>query len=244
MYCDANCSKVCFRGPNPSDPSLCFMLLVLTRSLYWNRLWIPRECLRDTGTSYWWHQGTWCNINSLAPGKFEQHFRYLLFQIISVTDGWGISCKLALRWMSLDLTDDKSTLVQVMAWCHQATRHYLSEWWPKPLSPYGVTRPQWVKMLSHQYRNFHHKDKTISWPSYSYNHYTEKMASSFNLSLLQYQDDVLSIKELPLWRRYKDNHDDHLCKGILKLWKMVFILKQAPNPHGGPSQYKDAVLPV
>ena len=30
--------------------------------------------------------------------------------------GWGISYVIALRWMPLDLTDDKSTLVQVMAW--------------------------------------------------------------------------------------------------------------------------------
>ena len=85
-------------------------------------------------------------INSLAPGKFEWHFRYLIFQIISVIDGWGISCELALRWMSLDLTDDKSTLVQVMAWCRQATSHYLSQYWPRSLSQYGVTRPQWIKM--------------------------------------------------------------------------------------------------
>ena len=47
--------------------------------------------------------------------------------------------------MSLDLTDDKSTLVQVMAWCRQATSHYLSQCWSRSLSPYGVTRPQWVK---------------------------------------------------------------------------------------------------
>ena len=47
--------------------------------------------------------------------------------------------------MVLDLTDDKSTLVQVMAWCRQATSHYLSRCWPRSLSPYGVTRPQWVK---------------------------------------------------------------------------------------------------
>ena len=31
--------------------------------------------------------------------------------------------------MSLDLTDDKSTLVQVMAWCRQATSHHLSQYW-------------------------------------------------------------------------------------------------------------------
>ena len=46
---------------------------------------------------------------------------YLILQIISVIDGWGISCELALRWMPHDLTDDNSTLVQVMAWCRQAT---------------------------------------------------------------------------------------------------------------------------
>ena len=66
-------------------------------------------------------------------------------------DGSGIPCELALRWMSLDLTDDKSTLVQVMAWCRQATSHYLSRCWLRPVSPYGVTRPQWVKNLYTKY---------------------------------------------------------------------------------------------
>ena len=32
----------------------------------------------------------------------------------------------ALRWMPKDLTGDKSKLVEVMAWCSQATSHYLS----------------------------------------------------------------------------------------------------------------------
>ena len=40
-----------------------------------------------------------------------------------------------------------------MAWCHQATSHYLSQCWPRPLSPYGVTRPQWVKMTYLDYRS-------------------------------------------------------------------------------------------
>ena len=48
--------------------------------------------------------------------------------------------------MSLDLTDDKSTLVQVMAWCRQATSHYLSQCWPRSLSPCGVTKPQWANL--------------------------------------------------------------------------------------------------
>ena len=46
--------------------------------------------------------------------------------------------------MPQDPTDDKSTLVHVMAWCHQATSHYLNQCWPRSPMPYGVTRPQWV----------------------------------------------------------------------------------------------------
>ena len=87
--------------------------------------------------------------DALAPGRFEWNFRYLIFPIISVIDGWVISCELALRWMSLDLTVDKSTLVQVMAWCRQATSHYLSPCWPRSLSPYDITRPQGVMPRSH-----------------------------------------------------------------------------------------------
>ena len=45
-----------------------------------------------------------------------------------------------------DLIEDKSTLVQVMAWCHQAPSHYLSQCWPRSMSPYGITRSQWVKV--------------------------------------------------------------------------------------------------
>ena len=70
-----------------------------------------------------------------------------IFKLILVIVDWGISCDIALRWMSLDLTDDESTLVQVMAWCRQPTSHYLSQCWPGSLSPYGVTRPQWVNSL-------------------------------------------------------------------------------------------------
>ena len=85
------------------------------------------------------------HANSLAPGGFELNFRWVIFKLIVVVHGWGISCETALIWMSLDHTYDKSTLVQVMAWCRQATSHYLSQCWPRSISSYGVTRPQWVK---------------------------------------------------------------------------------------------------
>ena len=92
------------------------------------------------------HQQWYQWVNSLAPGKFEWNFRHVIFKQILVIDGWGISWEIALIWMSLDFTDDQSTLDQVMAWCRQATSHYLSQCWPRSLLPYGVTRPQRVKI--------------------------------------------------------------------------------------------------
>ena len=55
--------------------------------------------------------------------------------------------EIALIWMSLDFTDDQSTLVQVKAWCRQATSRYLNQCWHRSLSSYGVTRPQLVNDL-------------------------------------------------------------------------------------------------
>ena len=69
------------------------------------------------------------------------------FKPILEINGWGITCEIALKWMSVNLADDKSTLVHVMAWCRQATSHYLSQWRPRSMSPYGITRPQWVKWI-------------------------------------------------------------------------------------------------
>ena len=90
-------------------------------------------------------------IHSLTSGKIEWNFRFVIFKRILMIDGWGIFCEIVLIWMSLDFADDQSTLVQVMAWCHQATSHYLSQCWPRSLSPYGITRTQWVKTLCAYY---------------------------------------------------------------------------------------------
>ena len=52
--------------------------------------------------------------------------------------------------MPQGLTDDESTLVQAMAWCLQATSHYLSQCWLNSLSPYGVASAQWVNVANCQ----------------------------------------------------------------------------------------------
>ena len=64
-------------------------------------------CFTDTGS------------NKIAPLPlthwFEWNFISVILKIILVIDSWSISLEIVLGWISLDLTDDKSTLVQVMA---------------------------------------------------------------------------------------------------------------------------------
>ena len=69
-------------------------------------------------------------VNSLAPGRLLFNFKKVICKLTLVNGGWGISYEIALRWMPLDLTYDKSTLVQVMACCLAAPSHYLSQCWP------------------------------------------------------------------------------------------------------------------
>ena len=84
-------------------------------------------------------------INSLAPGRYGINFKRAIFKLTSWIRLISNSYELALRRTPFNPTGDKSTLVQVMAWCRQATSHYLNQCWYRSMSPYGVTRPQWVK---------------------------------------------------------------------------------------------------
>ena len=93
--------------------------------------------------SYTWDE-TEITLTHWRLGDFNK-ILYVIFKWILVIDRWGISFEIALILMSLDCTDDQSTLLQAMAGCRQATSHYLSQCWPRYMTPYDVTRPQWVK---------------------------------------------------------------------------------------------------
>ena len=88
--------------------------------------------------------GSCCAVNSLAPGKSGCDSKNGIFNLVLLIGIFRSFHNNALRWMSEDLNDDKSTLVQVMAWGNQATSHCLSQCWLSSLLPYGVARPQWV----------------------------------------------------------------------------------------------------
>ena len=84
-------------------------------------------------------------LSSLAPGRCPEIIRKIIFKCKSLLVYLMI---LLWNWFGLDAKVLKSILIQVMAWCHQATSHNLSQCWPRSLSPYGVTRPQSVKGMA------------------------------------------------------------------------------------------------
>ena len=73
-------------------------------------------------------------IDSVAPGRFE---------LISWSEIYKLIPVIGLRGMSQNLIGDESTLVRVMAWCRQATSHYLNKCWSISLS--GIWR-HWATM--------------------------------------------------------------------------------------------------
>ena len=66
-------------------------------------------------------------FNSLAPGGFGCNFKNSIFRVALLIGTFRASFDKVLGLMIQDLTDDKSTLVQVMAWCRQAKSHYLNQ---------------------------------------------------------------------------------------------------------------------
>ena len=88
-------------------------------------------------------------FNSLSPGRYGCNLKWVILKLIWRIDILKVSCQIALMWMQQHFTDDQSTLFLVMAWCCQAARHYLSQWWPRSISPYCITRPQWDKSVSY-----------------------------------------------------------------------------------------------
>ena len=83
-------------------------------------------------------------VDLLAPAWCGSFFKGVSFKLILVTDIFNISSTVALMWMPQETADEKSSLVQLIAWFHQAPIHYLNQWWLNSVVPYAVTRLQWV----------------------------------------------------------------------------------------------------
>ena len=67
----------------------------------------------------------------IGPGRFGNSFKSMIFKLLTSMQNSSLAAsEIALGWMLQNLTNDmneKSTLVPVMAWCRQATSHFLSQ---------------------------------------------------------------------------------------------------------------------
>ena len=69
-------------------------------------------------------------VNSRALGRCSNNFICVIFKCM-LQIKFMITDEIALTWMLQNTFDHMSTLVQVMAWCQQATSHYMSQYWPR-----------------------------------------------------------------------------------------------------------------
>ena len=93
--------------------------------------------------------------------------------------------------MPKDLSDDKSIMVQVMAWCHQATSHYLSQCWCWSMTPYSMVS-----------KNREHRKRLGEWKIiiiifFSFDH---SFNSCIDVTFFFYSA-CKSLLEILLWKR-------------------------------------------
>ena len=83
---------------------------------------------------------------SLTPERCGNDFKSIISErVCNWMEFISASCEIAFRSIPQNTSDDNLRLVQVMVWCHQATRHYLDQCSPRSMLPYGVARSQSVK---------------------------------------------------------------------------------------------------
>ena len=115
------------------------------------------------GHPSWWYVCRWPGGCALPlDGSYLQHNKQMHQYLLAEGDLnknlalFKLIVSVRLMWNCLQVLlglSDKSTLVQVMARCHQAPSHYLSQCWPRwSMMSYGITRPQWANHSATVYR--------------------------------------------------------------------------------------------
>ena len=100
----------------------------------------------------------------------------------------------------------ESTLVQVMAWCHQLTDHYLSQCWPISMSPY---------LLGHNKLGYGISLNRLPWGQWF--QYSNKIDEHCKLAylLLLYVQNWLYCNGLPAcWLVIHCRRSPYICVGI------------------------------
>ena len=105
---------------------------------------VPSHYLNQCWPRYSWHVAPLealepLDVMVLNSNVFHFQARFCYWHL-----SWAFSKKLPSYVCPID---DKTMLVQVMAWCCQATSHLLKQYWPRSTG-YGVIRLSWVDSSS------------------------------------------------------------------------------------------------
>ena len=124
-------------------------ILALVQIMVWH-LPVRSHYLNQCWLVYWCIKVSLCldELTLLPLGGCDINFKSIIFELVTQTSIFGPHCEMVLRWVPQNLTNQKSTMVQVMAWCHQATSHDLRQCGFRSMLPYDVTRPQLVNSRS------------------------------------------------------------------------------------------------
>ena len=72
-------------------------------------------------------------IYSFAPVKSGSKLKRAIFEYMLRIKFMNSCRQIALKWMSQNIYADRSTIFQIMAWCHSAVSHNLSQFRSKPM---------------------------------------------------------------------------------------------------------------
>ena len=131
-------------APNGARPSA-GAVMTKFRSHMYKGLKGLNSCPHTSALVHWF-------FNTLTHRECSRQFNcVVIFTHISLTDIFSSTSLIvtvtAEGFYWWPVKDIISWLVQVMAWCHQATCHYLCAWGASSVTPYCISRPQWVNDL-------------------------------------------------------------------------------------------------
>ena len=105
---------------------------------------------KDTHKTMKYNPNPWLNfIDCLThwPAR-RRYFTSIFWNSFKEVISWLYPYQIGRRRELRNPIDDKSTLVEVMAWCYQANSRYLSHFWLRSRFPYGITKQQWFNFTA------------------------------------------------------------------------------------------------
>ena len=100
-----------------------------------------------------WRLSRSCS-NTLRPRQNGRHFADDVFKCIFFNENVWISLKISLKFVPKGPINNIPSLVQIMAWHRMGGKPLSEPVMVRLLTHICVTRPQWVKAISHQHHGF------------------------------------------------------------------------------------------